>query len=113
MKLFPLKDRVFVKYLDDLEYLESTLIALVRQDQTLKHQVGVDPRGDPGDYRRVFRQAKVVAVGPKVDPTVRPNTVVYCSAWDDADGKFPGHAMIRQSDIALIKGERNGRSISR
>lgn len=99
----PTKDRIFVRYLDDPEHLHSRVIALVRQDQSLVNQVGVDPLGEQGDYRREMRRAKVVAAGPLVDPAVHANTVVYCAAWDDLDGREPGHALIREADVALLE----------
>ena len=102
-------DRILVKYLDDPEYLDSRVIALIRHDDTLAHQAGRDPIGELGDYRRVMRRAKVVATGPgqvskrgrRTPVDVKPGQVVFCSAWDDSEGFFPGHAMIREADIAL------------
>jgi co-chaperonin GroES (HSP10) len=109
-KVQPMHDRILVRYLDDPEYEDSRVIALIKQDSSLAHQAGVDPIGELGDYRRVMRRAQVIATGPgRVDEDgrepveVKPGQVVYCAAWDDAEGRFPGHAMIRQADIALIE----------
>lgn len=99
----PTHDRVLVKYLDDPEHLDSRVIALVRQNENLLNQAGLDPLGQPGDYRRVMRRAEVVATGVLVDPGISQGTVIYCAAWDDLDGLIEGHAMIRQADIALIE----------
>ena len=99
----PMHDRILVKYLDDPEHLHSQVIALIKVDQTLTNQAGVDPVGIAGDYRRVMRRSEVVAVGPRVDRAICPTTVVYCAAWDDLEGKIAGHALIREGDIALIE----------
>lgn len=110
MKINPMHDRILIKYIDDPEHIDSRVIALIRNDQSLNHQAGRDPLGELGDYRRVMRRAEVVATGPgrviegeRIPVEVKPGQVVYCAAWDDSEGQFPGHALIRQDDIALIE----------
>lgn len=110
-KIVPMHDRVLVKPLDDPEYLHSSRIALIRVDPTLVHQAGVDPLGEPGDYRREMIRFKVVEVGPgrlgdggrRIPMGVQKGDVVYATMWDDAEGLFPGMAMIREADIGLIQ----------
>lgn len=101
----PLSDRILVKHLPSAG--PQPRVELIR----LKEPTCLDAVSPEGDYRRLMIRAKVVAVGPGrldednslVPIEVRPGAVVFCSHWDDLEGRIKGHALIREADIALIE----------
>ena len=98
----PLHDRVLVRL---LEKERADGLVIIRERPDCVDLVGDGPQHS--DHRRVGFTGVVVAVGPgKLDEKfkfratrVKPGEVVTFSAWDDLDGRIPGHCMIREGDI--------------